>query len=184
MNECTTWAELREELGPEGSSPIPALYELPFTEARGSEEAGDFLLGLILARDEEALTLCHSPEVRLAAADLMLERRFTQGIPELTFFLRDHCFYEGETEEISQRLERMHWIALRPYLGLEEPEMLQTLLRDLFGREAELDEEVEATQLRAVRMVAWATREQVPLTWCRSLRTLADLANEIFELGI
>lgn len=179
----TTWTELREELAADQAAPSP-LLDLPQPSGDAPVDAGDFLLGVITARDEEELSLLHSPEIRQAAVDLMLERRLHRGIPELTFFLREHWFYEGETEEISQRLEKLHSLALRPYFGLETPEMLQVILEDLFGHRAEPDAILPSGELQAVRMVAWATREQVPLTRPSALRTLEDLASEVFELGL
>jgi hypothetical protein len=184
MRDPILWSQLREQLESAPADPLAALLAIPCTETEERAPASTFLLRIVTERDEEELRFLHAPEIRHACLRLMHEHRIWKGVPELTFYLRDHWFYEGETEEISQEAEKLHLLAIRPYLGMETPEMLQTIQKDLYGHCSKPEEDMVPGELRAVRLVAWATRDQVPLTCPDSLKTLGDLAKEIFDLSI
>lgn len=182
MPEALTWGALRDKLRAL-EAPNP-LLDVELDVDAGDRLASEVLLGILTARDEDELRFSNPPALRQAAARSLLDERLNGSLPELTFYLRYHHFYDGETDEVVDLIEQVHELQLRPFLGMDDPELVLFVQERLFGRRTGLDEVLDSGELQVIRLVAWATKDQVPLTLPRHLRTLEGLVEEIQSLGV
>lgn len=154
-------------------------------EDRESEPlAGEVLLGVILARDEAELRFLHSPELRLTAANALLDLRYTGGLEELARYLRNHWLYDGETEEVSNVIEKLHRLQLRPYRGFDGLELALAIEEALYGERSDPEAEIALDRLQTIRLVLWSTKDHVAFALPPDVRTLEDLAEESLTLGL
>lgn len=176
MEENIQWGPFLEEVQEHSPEVVASFAGLDMDPERGFAEV---LVEIVVARNEDELCFLHPPKLRLQAAQWLWDKDRHAGIPELTEYLRSHSFYDGETEEVVHLVEKIHARRLKRFLGLDHPEMLQVVHEDLYGDRPELDKKLDENRIQMVRLVAWATKDQVPLVHPRSLSTLEELVDEL-----
>lgn len=182
--DCS-WDDFVQVLrGSEDDTPPAFAGRLVEVDADGARPAAKVLLHVLTSRDASTLSFEYPEGQRLAAAQALLEWNHPSGLYEVTEYLRDHWFYDGETEEITALVEKMQSVRARPYRGLDGVELAQAIQERLFGHRSEPDEPVDRAELQKIRLVIWAVKDHVPFVLPEDFSTLQDLAVEIQPLGV
>ena len=181
--DCTWSVYLRELQSLEAGAESP-LARLEGVEAEEKTPAVDVLLRILVSRDPVALDFGYPPEAREQAARALMDLGSPTGLLELSEYLREHWFYDGETEEVTALVEKLHGRLLRPYRGLDGVELAQAIEKRLLGRTTHPEEPMDRAELARIRLVAWAVKDHVPFVVPHEMETLEDLGDEIEALGL